>query len=66
MANEINMEFIEKECVICHKMRTFAKGTPRDLKSICGNCWDWENEPASVLLTPEEAAKLKRLLATTT
>jgi len=39
------MNFIIKECKICKKQRKFLKGTPRDKKSICGNCWDWEKYP---------------------
>lgn len=38
----ISLDFVEKECVKCHKKRRFMKGTPREEQSICGNCWEWE------------------------
>ena len=56
-------EIIIKKCKICGNMRKFVKDTPRDKQSICGNCWDWENDPQYIKLTPEQADKLKILLA---
>ena len=56
-------EFVIKKCKKCGNMRKFLVGTPRDKESICGNCWDWENDPQYIKLTPEEAEKLKKLLA---
>lgn len=58
----MSMEFIEKKCSVCGNMRKFVKGTPRDKKNICGNCWDWEKEPSYLKLTPDEADQLKKLL----
>ena len=59
----INMQIIKKKCSKCGNIRKFLEGTPRDKKNICGNCWDWENEPSYVKLTKEEAAKLQKLLS---
>lgn len=38
------MEFVVKECIKCKLQRKFLKGSLRDIKSICGNCWNWEIE----------------------
>jgi len=59
----LNLTIIEKKCKICGNMRKFCTGTPRDKESICGNCWDWENDPRYIKLTKEEAAKLQKLLS---
>ena len=38
------------------------KNTQRDIQGICGNCWDWSNEPLNVKLTMQEFAILKDML----
>jgi len=38
------MNLIKKRCTKCLEIRTFQEGTPRDIFSICGNCWNWERE----------------------
>jgi hypothetical protein len=56
------MQFVVKKCVKCNQERKFLKDSERDLKSICGECWDWTETPLLVYLTPKEYAKLKELL----
>ena len=63
MEENIYSGFVTKKCKKCGLMRKFLKGTPRDKESICGECWDWENDPQYVQLTPEQAKKLNALLA---
>jgi len=36
------MILIEKACKQCGNLRKFAYGSPRDVESICGNCWKWK------------------------
>jgi len=31
----------KKRCRTCQNVRSFQKGTDRDLQSVCGNCWIW-------------------------
>ena len=57
------LALVTKECTKCHKMRKFLVGTPRDEKSICGNCWDWSADPSFLQVTPEEEEKLRKLLS---
>lgn len=45
MNGELNLDLITKVCSICKRKRRFVKGSPRDLQSICGSCWDWESNP---------------------
>lgn len=59
----MNIELVKKKCKKCGNIRKFLKGTPRDKKSICGNCWDWEAEPSLVYLTKEEQEKLRVILS---
>ena len=62
VGDEINVEITTKTCKKCGQVRKFLKDSPRDKESICGNCWDWDNEPKYVKLTPRQAQKLKELL----
>lgn len=58
----ISVELIKKKCFHCGLQRKFVKGTPRDAQSICGNCWDWENDPSFARFTDEELRKLGKQL----
>lgn len=60
--NGLNFEIIKKTCNECKNMRKFLKGTERDIKNICGNCWDWEKNPPKMQLTDEEIEKLREIL----
>ena len=35
------MDFINHICKKCKKDRKFVKGSLRETKQICGECWDW-------------------------
>ncbi len=39
------MIIIEKVCFVCGNMRKFLKNTPRDIHTICGECWNWNLYP---------------------
>lgn len=52
----------KKECVKCKKERVFMQGTPRDEKSICGNCWDWHKKPSLIDLSDEDKRELLKQL----
>jgi len=39
------MEFVKKNCKVCHNERKFLVDSQRDKQSICGNCWNWAAEP---------------------
>jgi len=60
---EASVILIKKKCSKCGNIRKFVKGTPRDKQNICGNCWDWTNEPSYLKVTPAELEKLKKLIA---
>jgi Fe-S-cluster containining protein len=34
-------QLYKKRCRVCLNLRSFQKGTDRDLQSVCGNCWVW-------------------------
>lgn len=34
-------QLYKKRCKVCKNIRSFQKGTDRDIQSICGNCWVW-------------------------
>ena len=46
------MQFISKICIKCGNVKKFLVGTERDLKSICGDCWDWNNQ--ELIGTPKD------------
>lgn len=35
------MEFVNKICEKCGKLKKFVKGSLREKEYICGDCWDW-------------------------
>jgi len=39
------MIFIKKKCKKCGEIRKFLKDSDRDKAGICGECWDWANDP---------------------
>ena len=53
---------IKKKCIKCGNLRKFLIGTRRDKENICGECWDWKNEPSMVLLTEKQKNRLQKLL----
>jgi hypothetical protein len=56
------MDLIVKTCNVCNELKKFLRGTPRDERNVCGNCWDWEKEPSFVELTDAQMNKLKEIL----
>lgn len=58
----MNYNFIVKDCVKCKKERKFMVGSERDKNNICGNCWDWLNDPTFMKLTSKEQDILKKFL----
>ena len=57
-----HIALIKKQCKKCGKIRKFLKGTQRDIEDLCGNCWDWDNDPQIVLLTSNQKKRLDELL----
>jgi hypothetical protein len=57
------MELVIKNCDFCKQERKFIKGTPRDERNTCGDCWDWEKEPSFIQLNKEDYEKLIELLS---
>lgn len=43
------MEIVKRRCRICGHMRKFVFGSERDLKKVCGDCWNWEAEDDALI-----------------
>ena len=45
MSQKTNKMFIKKKCKWCQKIRKFLVDSDRDKSNICGECWDWVENP---------------------